>query len=83
MEEIITKGLPNDDQVLLDEVTMTYVQNPDCTEDREGDWQRITLSIRDNGVAKFLNMNANNWSFDNTNDIVQIIEDFKKRINYD
>lgn len=81
--EIITKGLPNDDQVLLDEVTMTYVQNPDCTEDREGDWQRITLSIRDNGVAKFLNMNANNWSFDNTNDIVQIIEDFKKRINYD
>ena len=81
--EIITKGLPNNDQVLLDEVTMTYVQNPDCTEDREGDWQRITLSIRDNGVAKFLNMNANNWSFDNTNDIVQIIEDFKKRINYD
>lgn len=81
--EIITKGLPNDDQVLLDEVTMTYVQNPDCTEDREGDWQRITLSIRDNGVAKFLNMNANNWSFDNTNDVVQIIEDFKKRINYD
>ena len=62
---------------------MTYVQNPDCTEDREGDWQRITLSIRDNGVAKFLNMNTNNWSFDNTNDIVQIIEDFKKRINYD
>lgn len=81
--EIITKGLPDDDQVLLDEATMTYVQNPDCTEDREGDWQRITLSIRDNGVAKFLNMNANNWSFDNTNDIVQIIEDFKKRINYD
>lgn len=83
MEIIITKGLPEDDQVLLDEATMTYVQNPDCTEDRGGDWQRITLSIRDNGVAKFLNMNANNWSFDNTNDIVQIIEDFKKRINYD
>ena len=81
--KIITKGLPNDDQILLDEVTMTYVQNPDCTEDREGDWQKITLSIRDNGVDKFLNMNANNWSFDNTNDIVQIIEDFKKRINYD
>ena len=54
--EVITKNLPNDNQVLLDEATITYVQNPDCTEDRDGDWQSLTLSIRDNGMDKFLNM---------------------------
>ena len=81
--EIITKGLPDDNQVLLDEATITYVQNPDCTEDRDGDWQELTLSIRDNGCDKFLNLNTSNWSFDNTECLAAIVNDFKSRINYE
>ena len=81
--EIITKGFPDDEQVLLDEAIITYVQNPDCTEDRDGDWQKLTLSIRDNGVEKFLNINTNNLSFDDADSLCEIIKDYCKRIGYE
>ena len=81
--EIITKGIPDDNQVLLYEATITYVQNPDCTEDRDGDWQKLTISIRDNGVAKFLNIKTDNWSLDNAESLCDIIKDYCKRIGYE
>ena len=81
--EIITEGLPNDNQVLLYEATMTYVQNPDCTEDRDGDWQKLTISTRDNGVDKFLNIKTDNWSLDNAESLCDIIKDYCKRIGYE
>jgi len=81
--EIITKNLPNDNQVLLDEAVITYVQNPDCTEDRDGDWQRLTISIRDNGTDKFLNIKTDNWSLDDAESLYDIIKDYCKRIGYE
>ena len=81
--QVITNGLPEDNQVLLDEVTMRYVQNPDCTEDRDGDFQELVLSTRDNGVAKFLHIKTSGWSFDDVDDIATIIEDFKNIIGYE
>lgn len=81
--EIITEGLPNDNQVLLFESTMTYVQNPDCTEDRDSDWQKLTISTRDNGVDKFLNIKTDNWSLDNAKSLCDIIKDYCKRIGYE
>ena len=81
--EIITEGLPNDNQVLLYEATMTYVQNPDCTEDRDSDWQKLTISTRDNGVDKFLNIKTDNWSLDNAESLCDIIKDYCKRVGYE
>ena len=81
--EIITKGIPDDNQVMLDEAIITYVQNPDCTEDRDGDWQKLTISIRDNGVANFLNIKSNNWSFDSVESLCDILKDYCKRIGYE
>lgn len=81
--EIITNGMPNDNQVLLDQISMTYVQNPDCTEDKDDDWQKLTISTRDNGIDKFLNIKSDNWSFDNVQSLADVINDFCKRINYE
>lgn len=81
--EIITNGMPNDNQVLLDQISMTYVQNPDCTEDKDDDWQKLTISTRDNGIDKFLNIKSDNWSFDNVQSLTDVINDFCKRINYE
>ena len=81
--EIITKGFPNDNQVLLDEATISYVQNPDCTEDRDGDCQKLTISIRDNGLDKFLNIKTDNWSLDDAESLCDIIKDYCKRIGYE
>lgn len=81
--EIITKGWPEDNQVLLYETVMIYVQNPDCTEDREGEPQELRISTRNNGIANFLNIQTKNWSFDDINDLKYIIDDFKRRIGYE
>lgn len=83
MNKIITEGLPEDNEVLLYEATIKYVQNPDCTEDQDGDWQELTISTRDNGVAKFLNIKTNNWSIDDIDNLALVVNDFKQRIGYD
>lgn len=81
--KIITKGLPEDNEILLDEAVLTYVQNPDCTEDPDDDWQKITISLRDNGVSKFLNIKTNNWSLDSEEELVTLIKDYKTRVGYE
>ena len=84
--DVITKGWPKEgtDQVLLAEITCKYYQNPDCTEDSEADPQEITISSRDNGVAKFINIKTDNWSINGNNledDLIPLLEDFKHRMN--
>lgn len=82
MLKIITDGYPETNEVLLDEVTCKYMQEPDCTEDRDGDPQELTLSTRDGGGGKFVHIKTEGWSIDqDSNDLMDIINDFKKRIN--
>lgn len=77
--EIITKGIPKDNQVLVDCVSITYYQLPDCTEDDDSEPQLLTLSTRSNGCGNFINIKAMNWSIDEPEDVLKIIEDFKRR----
>lgn len=77
--EIITKGDPKDTEVLVDSVSITYYQPPDCTEDEDSEPQLLTVSTRNNGVGNFINIKTSNWSIDSPEDLVKIIEDFKER----
>lgn len=82
MLKIITDGYPETNEVLLEEITCTYMQEPDCTEDRDGDPQTLTLSTRDGGGGKFVHIKTSGWSIDqDSSDLMDIINDFKKRIN--
>lgn len=83
--EIITEGWPEEgkEQVLLDEITCKYVQEADCTEDRDIP-QEITLSSRDGGGGKFINIQTESWSItggDFEKEIIPLLNDFKKRMN--
>lgn len=81
---VITDGYPEDNQVMLDEITCKYVQNPDCTEDRDGEFQEIILSSRDGGGGKFININTKNWSISGDGkfeELVTVLKDFKKRMD--
>ena len=81
---VITKDWPEDNQILLDEIICTYVQENDCTESRDGDPQSITLSSRDGGGGKFIHIKTNGWSICGDNlgdDLIPLIEDFKHRMN--
>ena len=84
MVKIITEGLPKEEQVSLDEISCTYIQEPDCTEDRDGEFQSITLSSRDGGGGKFIHIKTNGWSINGDNleeDLIPLIKDFKHRMN--
>jgi hypothetical protein len=41
--------------------------------------QTLTVSARNNGVSRFLNLKTDNWSIDGIDELSEIIEDFKKR----
>ena len=79
--EIITKDWPNDDQVLLDSITCTYIQNPDNTESRgnDDDCQELILSTRDGGGGKYINIKTNSWSINSQEEFLTILNDFKNR----
>ena len=67
-----------DNEVGIDDVSITYLQGSDCTEN-EDDTQSITISCRNNGVARFLNIKTENWSLENAEEILALLKDFEKR----
>ena len=67
-----------DGHIGIDDVSITYLQNSDCTEEDEN-VQSITISTRNNGIGRFINIKTENWSFDDINELEELIKDFKKR----
>lgn len=69
-----------DGHIGIDNVAITYLQNSDCSgEDGEENVQSITISTRNNAVARFINIKTNSWSISDADELVKLIEDFKKR----
>ena len=62
----------------VDEVSVTYYQGNDCTESCE-EGQSITLSSRNNGIGRFVNIKTENWSIDGIKDMEKLINDFHVR----
>ena len=81
--KVINDGYYEGEAILLEEITCTYLQEPDCTESRDDEPQAITISSRDGGGGKFLNIKTDGWSVDtNLESLTVVLEDFKKRMNY-
>lgn len=70
-----------DDNIIgIDDVSITYLQNSDCSgEDGEDDVQSITISARNNGSARFINIKTDSWSISDIDELEKLIEHFKKR----
>lgn len=68
-----------DNEVGIDDVSITYLQGSDCTEN-EDETQSITISCRNNGVARFLNIKTENWSLENAEEMLALLKDFEKRV---
>lgn len=76
MIEIITEGFCEGNKILLDQISGTYLQDNDCTENSDG-LQSITLSTRDGGGGKFINIKTESWSLDDPEDLVKLLNHFK------
>ena len=80
MIKIINDGFPNNNEVLLDKVTCTYIQENDCTESSD-EVQEITLSTRDGGGGKFLNISTKSWSISDAEELITLINNFKEKVD--
>lgn len=69
---------PGDDgyDVAIDDVSVTYSQNDD---EDSNEAQSITISSRNNGAGRYLNIKTNSWSFDSIEQLEMMIDDFKRR----
>ena len=66
--------------VVIDEVSIEYLQNTDCSgHDGNEEVQELTLTARNNGIARFINIKTDSWSIDSADELKAIIEDFKHR----
>ena len=68
-----------DRQIGVDEAQITYIQKGDCTES-EDSVQSITLSARNNGMARFVNIKTDGWSVDSSEELLALIRDFENRV---
>lgn len=96
MSEIVNTAFPEDDEIGIDKISVTYVQNPD-TNDNSEHYQLLTLTsesvpgIEDgNTLPYYINVSIEDfedgtkghWSIEPESDAFsKIITDFIKRIN--
>ena len=78
--EIIKEGFPVENQVLIEKMSITYLQDNDCVESDTGG-QELTIEIRDGGGGPFFNIKTDGWSIDDPNQLAELINDFKSRLN--
>jgi hypothetical protein len=83
--KIINNSYGDGDDVALSEITITYRQEVDCCQsenDYDEGCQSLIISTHDGGGGKFLRINTGEagWSFNNSQDLIDIITDFEKRI---
>ena len=66
--------------ILLSRFELEYVQEQDCCSSSKNDVQTLKLSIEDGGGGSYYVMETSRWAFDNAEEIIKVLEDFKKRI---
>lgn len=88
--KIVTTPYPKDMEIGIEELKVTYIQNPDTNDDPEH-YQRITLSTEvacGDEMPYYVNVSIPNfdddtpghWSLDLSENFTPILEDFKARL---
>lgn len=78
--EFINDGFPEGRQILVEKISVNYLQPNDSTEsDEEG--QSIELETRNAGGGIFIHMKTNGWSIDSEEELLELVKDFKNRAN--
>lgn len=78
MVKIITDGFPEDNEILVDEIRIKYLQGPDNCSDEE-DYQELTLLTKDGGGGKYINFKTgeHGWSVSDEDDLIPVFKHFR------
>lgn len=83
--KLVIKGLgvlPEEREVAIEKVEITYAQPTDNCDENRHDFQSITLTSEDAGGGPFIRISMPSdkfWSIDDEEELTKIIEDFKIR----
>ena len=75
----------DDDTIAISQLSAEYVQQLDCSQsedDHPDGCQILTITTEDGGGGKFYRIKTGEagWSFSHTDDIVDVLTDFIKRL---
>lgn len=65
-----------DDEIGVDEVRVKYLNNGDCVNDEV---QSLRVFTQNNGVARFIVLETERWAISDIDELILVLEDFKKR----
>lgn len=69
----------NPDKVGVTKVSVSYNQDCDSMDDTH-DYQQLNLSTEDTGAGAYFVLETKRWAFDEIDDLIAILQDFKNRI---
>lgn len=67
------------DEICVFDSSIEYVQNGDANQS-DGGMQSLKVSGNSSGGDYFLTIKTDRWSFDDIDDLINIVKDFKKRM---
>lgn len=62
----------SDEGVYMDDFVVTFSQEPDCCQDRNGEYQKIEFHTEDNGSGRFMWFKTDRWAISDAEDIFKL-----------
>ena len=83
MKKTIPHGIlpTNEHPFLVSDFSVTYTQNNDCCDEEREDGQNIEVHTEDGGGGAYFILSTKRWAFDNIEELIAILQDFKNRTN--
>lgn len=65
-----------DDEIGVDEVRVKYLNNGDCV---DSEVQALEIFTENTGVDRFMVLKTERWAISDIDELILVLEDFKKR----
>jgi len=76
MKMKIVKQLPSGEEIAIESASISYSQQ--CDDNFDG-FQDLIVSTEEQGGGKYFVIKTERWAFNNIEEFVELLEDFKKR----
>lgn len=74
-EDATLRNNKGDDDIYIEDVSVEYSQYSAT----DNDYNTLKVFTENNGVARYLNISTEKWEFSDIDELIEILNDFKKR----
>lgn len=74
-EDATLRNNKGDDDIYIEDVSVEYSQYSVT----DNDYNTLRVFTENNGVARYLNISTEKWEFSDIDELIEILNDFKKR----